>query len=322
MTRPATESVSPAHGKIGCERIEVRLSSLAMRSRFELLLSGDDEPFLRAAGEEALEEIAAVERELSFFDPRSEISEVNRRAHAESVRVAPPLFELLTQCKQLWRLTSGCFDPTIGPLLELWGFGEGRSASPSRQDVQDALDRVGMDKVELNPARRSVRFSSPGVSINLGSIGKGYALDRAADVLIECGVSGALLHGGTSSVRAIGMDGAGRTWTIAVADPSHSDRSLAEVCLRDAALGVSGNHLNTREVAGRRVGHVIDPRNGEPVCERRLAAVVTRTGAEADALSTALLCSGMEEARWADRTQGALVALADGSALRAGIFEA
>ncbi len=272
-----------------------------MATRFELVLPGEDAVRLRAAGEEALEEIVQWEAELSLYRPSSEVAKINREAARAPVRVSPPVFELLQQCRELWRLSDGAFDITVAPLVRAWGFmtGKGRAASP--EEVAAARASVGMAHLELDSDRRTVRFTRPGVMLDLGAVGKGYAVDRAIETLRELGVTRAFLHGGTSSCYGLGVAPGGTPWRVAVkaeelfpetdASPS-AGAPLTVVSLRDAALSVSGVRDKAIRVGGRLLGHVIDPRTGAPVTGALLAAVTGRSAAETDALSTALLVDG------------------------------
>lgn len=281
----------------------VLLARRAMNTRFELVLQGEREPALRAAGEEALDEIERLEAQLSLFRPSSEIARLNRDATTGPVRVSPPLFRLLEHVRDLWQLSDGAFDPTIGPLMRLWGFRGGAVREPSPAELAQARAGVGLDKVELNPADFTVRFTHPGVQLDLGACGKGIALDRAVDILREAGVTRALIHGGTSSVFGLGLQADGRPWkvtlpaTAALDQPTArgeatEERLLAEFELADTALGVSAARGRVAAAAGQSWGHVLDPRTGEPVRRTTLAAVVLPSAFEADAWSTALLVLG------------------------------
>ncbi len=274
-----------------------------MNTRFELVLPGEREPALRAAGEEALDEIERLEAQLSLFRPTSEIARLNREAAAGPVKVSPPVFHLLAQARLLWELTEGAFDPTIGPLMRLWGFRGGEVREPTPAEVAEVRAGVGMDKVELNPADFTVHFTHPGVRLDLGACGKGYALDRAVDILREAGVTRGLIHGGTSSVFALGHQPDGRPWKVALPPAAAPDLQpartgqtaepwLAEFELADNALGVSAVGGLVVLLPGKPWGHVLDPRTGEPVRRTLQAAVVLPSALEADALSTALLVLG------------------------------
>src|SRR5258708_28442671 len=198
---------------------EITLARHAMATRFEIVLHGPDPAQLRAAGEEALDEIDRLEARLSLFRESSEIAHLNARAAHEPVRVTPALFGLLTHAQQLYRETEGAFDITIAPLVRCWGFMKGSGQVPDANDLASARLRVGMNLVVLKPADRTVRFSRPGVMLDLGAIGKGYAIERAADILRDAGVASALLHGGTSSVYALGRPPEAEFWSVAIEHP-------------------------------------------------------------------------------------------------------
>ena len=274
----------------------VTLACHAMATRFEVVLHGDNPASLRAAGEEALRLVEQLEAQLSLFRAGSEIAYLNARAAREPVRVTPALFALLQQAQKLHEESGGAFDITIAPLVRCWGYmgGDGRLARP--EEVAEARSKVGMRLVQLGPEDFTVRFAREGVMLDLGAVGKGYAVERAAEVLREAGVTSALFHGGTSTVQAIGHPPGEEFWKIAIEAPSPSvdtpPRLLATVPLKDEAMSVSGVWGNSFEVRGRTYGHIIDPRTGEPAVGTVLAAVVLPSATETDALSTALLALG------------------------------
>lgn len=268
----------------------IRIHRLAMACRFEVLLSGEDSGHL-AAAREALDEVARVEDCLTLFRDTSEVVRLNERAGREAVDVSEPLAELLRLCRDLHGGTEGAFDATSTPLSRCWGFSTRAARLPAEAEIAAALARVGMQDVELDPARPRVRFRREGLELGFGSVGKGFALDRAARVLRGAGVRHALLSGGKSSALALGGRAGG--FSVALASPSEPERPLARLRLRDAALGTSGAGIQFLEAGGRRYGHVIDPRSGWPAEGVLSASVVAGTAAAADALSTAFLIGGI-----------------------------
>lgn len=270
-------------------RVEVRLAIEAMATRFELVLQGSDEPRLRAAGEEALEEIARLERQLSFYQTTSEITWINAHAARQPVRVEAGLFRLLQRCQTLSVATGGAFDVTIGPLMRAWRFVGGAGEIPDHAALARAHASTGFTSVHLDPDAFTVSFACPGMSIDLGAAGKGFAVDRAIETLRAQGVQRALLHGGTSSVHAIGAPEGETRWPIAWQQPDGAQQTFA---LRDTALSVSAIHGKSFVVDGCEYGHVIDPRTGRPTRAARSAAVTGPRSFECDALSTALLVLG------------------------------
>ena len=194
------------------------------------------------------------------------MSRLNRAAAYTAIPVEKGLFELLQLADRITRESGGAFDVSAGALIKAWGFYRGPRRVPSVAERAAALDRVGMRHVLLAPEQRLVRYRRQGLEINLGSIGKGYALDRAAAVLRQRqNLPGALLHGGHSSVYAIGTEpGEERGWAVGVSHPWEPGRRIALLRLRDWALGTSAATFRHLEHEGRKLGHVLDPRTGWP----------------------------------------------------------
>lgn len=265
-----------------------------MATRFEAVLCGTKEARLRAAGEQALEEIARMEALLSLYRPDSDVRAINAQAAKGPVRVDPRLFTLLEHCRDLSTATEGAFDITVAPLMRCWDLQSGAGAVPDEATIQRALDCVGMSRVRLDRVTRTVEFERDGVMIDLGAVGKGFAIQRAADLLIENGVESALLHGGTSTLCAIGSQPDDDGWRVALRNPALEDdaQPVREVLLKDCSLSVSAPHGKWFEAAGATYGHVIDPRTGHPTGHGALAAVSCRSATDSDALSTALLVLG------------------------------
>ena len=267
-----------------------------MATRFEMILHGAQETTLRAAGEEAIAEIERLEEQLSLYRPSSEIAEVNAHAARRPVRVSPPLFALLECARELSAETDGAFDITIAPLVRCWGFMGGTGRAPAPEEIRGALACVGMDLVLLDRSEYNVQFVREGVMLDLGAIGKGYAIERATEILREAGVTSALIHGGTSTVYALGHPPEAEHWKVALQPfPESFDVSavpLSPVLLRDEAISVSAIWGRSFVREGKLFGHVLDPRTGQPVSNAVLAAVILPSATETDALSTALLTLG------------------------------
>jgi len=301
----------------------VTLARQAMATRFELVLHGSDESVLRAAGEEALDEIARVEDELSYFRPTSQVFRINQEAAHGPVRVAPGLFRLLQQARQLSAESGNSFDITVAPLMRCWGLYTREGRVPEPGELAAARAKTGMNLVELDDATSTVRFTREGVQLDLGSIGKGYAVERAGELLREAGVTSALLHGGTSTVLAIGTPPDKDGWMIALEHPANVKGSqehtgvlvlpLAKVSLRDESLSVSAVWGKSFTAADRSYGHVIDPRTGQPTEGALLSAVVLPSATESDALSTMLLTLGPEGFEQVLRLRPGMRALLAGS---------
>jgi len=278
----------------------VQLATLAMATRFELVLHGPRPSALRSAGEEAITEIQRLDATLSVHRPESEIAALNRRASSQPVRVSPEVFRLLQHSIVLSQATAGAFDITVGPLLQAWGFVRGTGHLPDPRVLDTARAAIGSSQVGFDSASMTIRFAHPDTRIDLGAIGKGYALDRAAALLREAGVTAALLHGGTSTAIAWGRPEEAPAWRIAIDPPTlaaataPSPDPLAVVDLHDESLSVSAVWGKGFSEDGRFYGHVIDPRSGQPTQGALLAAMILPSATESDALSTALLVRGSE----------------------------
>lgn len=267
----------------------------AMACEFSILLP-PDHPAIWAAGEAALAVIDEMEDLLTVYRGDSLMSYVNQNAAAGPVRVDDRLYQLLKRCAELHEQTGGTFDPTTGALIKAWGFLKGPRRVPSEEERRNALARTGMRHVELNDDGRTVCYRVPGLEMNLGSIGKGYAIDRAVRrVREQYGIESLLMQGGLSSIYATGsLGGDDRGWLVGIQDPFDLRRRIATVRLRNRGMGTSGTANQFFEANGRRYGHVLDPRTGEPAGELGSVTVLAPDAATADALSTAFFVSGLD----------------------------
>ena len=268
----------------------VTVAAEAMATRFEVALHGAPAASLRAAAEEALAEIARLEDMLSLYRPTSEIAHINSRGAQEPVAVSPEVFALLECCIELGEQTRGAFDITLAPLMRCWRFINDTGAVPAEEDLKTARAQCGWPQLQLNPEDTTVRLATEGAMLDLGSIGKGYALEQAAALLLENEFEHFLIHGGTSTVCARGTQADGAPWRIAVEHPDADQPPLGIVDLADESLSVSGiGGKSFIDEHGVEQGHVIDPRTGRPAQSARVAAVVCDSATVSDAWATALL---------------------------------
>ncbi len=273
----------------------VRIGRRAMACEFEVLLNAGQYPEGPETALAALDLLEPLEEQLSVFRPGSEISIINRAATTKPVEVEPKLFELLELAQQLHAATDMAFDITSAPLWEAWGFAGRTPRIPEEAELRDALALVGGHLVELNPQHRTVRLLKEGVRINLGSIGKGYALDRCIEALTSAGIHDFLLHAGGSSIAARGDSAADPPgWAVGIPHPLRPGRRLAELRLLNRSLATSGSRFQSFVHEGRRLSHVLDPRTGRPAEGILAATALAPDAATADALSTAFFVLGPE----------------------------
>jgi thiamine biosynthesis lipoprotein len=288
-----------------------RMSRRAMATTFEIAIPVGSHRDAVAAGEDALNLIDELEDQMTVFRDHSEVSRLNATASAAFVEVELRLFELLSRCAIWTKETSGAFDIATGAPTKAWGFYRRDGAVPPAAELVAAMHATGFRHVVLDESRHAVKFRREGLELNLGAVGKGYALDRAAELLrTKWRVRSALLHGGGSSVYAIGTPpGDSRGWPIRLKHPTKPDVSLGVVYLRDSGLGTSAATFQFFEYNGRKLGHVLDPRTGWPAEGTASASVIAPTAAEADAMSTAAFVAGAEAAQRLTRLRPALGAV-------------
>lgn len=273
-----------------------RESRAAMGSTFDIVLYAPDRARANALMNQAFDEVERIEALLSHYRASSEVSRINRTAPGASVVVEPEVFALLLRASEFSRDSDGAFDITVGRLVDAWGFFRGQGRIPDDSALARARAATGWRRLQLDPRTRSVRFDVP-LTVDLGAIGKGYAVDRVADLLRARGVSRALIGAGTSSYYAIGTPPGEAGWRLHLRDPIDPARTLHTAVLRDQSLSTSGSTEKFFEIDGRRYGHILDPRTGSPVHERAQVTVVAPTATDSDALSTAVFVLGCRPAR-------------------------
>ena len=298
----------------------LRFTRRAMACDFEVLLNAGQYPRASDAAVAALDLVDELESQLSIYRDDSELTYLNQTAHERPIEVEPRLFTLLQTAIKIHHETNAAYDIATGPLSKIWGFYRRAGQLPAADELAAVMPRVGLQHVQLNVEAHTVHFDTPGVELNLGSIGKGYALDRAAETLLAAGIKNFLLHGGNSSVLAQGTITPGMrpmavnprlppgvpdaqstaptlsipAWPIGLRHPLHPDRRIGEINLQNRALGTSGSGTQFFLHEGRRYGHILDPRTGKPAEAALSTTVAAPTGAEADALATAFYVLGRD----------------------------
>ncbi len=248
----------------------------------------------------ALDLVDRLEDRMSVFRTGSDISRINRRAHQEPVVVGPDVFSLLQEAVSLSRETGQAFDPTSGAYSRCWGFLAREGRQPTDAEIQNLAGQVGPDRIDFDSEKRTVRLKGSKVELNLGGIGKGYALDRAAALMRAAGLGRAHLHAGFSSVYALGGgagSGSGTGWPVGIRHPLRPGRDFAILHLADCGMGTSGLKEQGYVIDGWACGHIIDPRTGYPARGKALVSAIAPTAAQADALSTAFFVMELEEIR-------------------------
>lgn len=296
--RAAGEALALAALVCACARmpaaraVSLQDGTFAMGTALEITLHGDDRAALSRARDAVFAEVHRLDALLSNWREDSDVSRLNRNAGAGPEQVDPAVADLLSTSARYTELTRGSFDVTVGPLVSLWTRAGEDDALPAQREIDRARELVGAARIRVGPGARA---SLPaGMAIDVGGIAKGFALDRVLPILREAGIRDALLLFGQSSTLALGAPpGSPEGWRLLARAPEGGFAGI--LTLRDRALSVSGSLGQWTEIEGRRYGHVVDPRSGRPLEQRREALVVAPNATLAEALSKALLVLGERE---------------------------
>jgi thiamine biosynthesis lipoprotein len=271
-------------------------SRVSMGCTATVRVCGPDPVDLPAIAGEALDEIDRVDRLMSNYRRDSPLSRLNRQAACGPVRVEPELLEFLDVCLRWSRESEGAFVITVGPLMKAWGFFRDGGRVPADDELRRALDVVGYRHVVLDREAGTVRFDRAGVELDLGGIGKGYAVDRVVELLRRREMTSALVNLGGSSVYGLGAPPGKEAWEIGIQDPTRSGRVALTLPLRDRALSVAGGYERFFEKDGVTYAHIMDPRTGRPVQGVLSVAVLSPSATDGDALDDVLFVAGARAA--------------------------
>ncbi|MDH4085165.1 MAG: FAD:protein FMN transferase [Nitrospira sp.] len=254
-------------------------------------------PSLKAMQIEVDALLAEINHTMSTYDQESELSRLNRLRTTNWVPASAPLRDVLKAALEIGAQSEGAFDITVGPLVNLWGFGPEVHPDriPLETDIAAAHARSGLDKVTLSEAQQAIRKHRPDVFLDLSGIAKGYGVDRVAELMTAHGIEHYMVEIG-GEIRVRGFKEQDTPWRIAIEKPLSSERSVhTMLALSDIALATSGNYRNFFEIAGRRYSHTIDPTTGWPVDNHLVSVtVLAETSMRADAWATAFQVLGPE----------------------------
>ncbi|MFC1636364.1 FAD:protein FMN transferase [Planctomycetota bacterium] len=265
-----------------------RFSHEAMATIFEVIIIHEEERYAAQAAAAAFEEVDRLEGELSRFIENSDISRINSLPANQPLLLGLDAFDCLRISEQMYVETNGAFDITIGSLLKCWRDEDGNPRTPSGEELDRARLHTGTNLLQLDEQEHTIQLAASPVQIDLGGIGKGYAVDRLADLLREWSIETALISGGYSSVLALEAPPETKGWPLTLSDPTDRTHILARPHLRAGALGGSGVQKG---------GHIISPRTGRPIKGKRAAWSAAPDAATADALSTAFMIMESDEIR-------------------------
>jgi thiamine biosynthesis lipoprotein len=269
----------------------------SMGTVFTVAVYGRERSFLAEVVEQVFEEVDRLDEQMSNYRQDSELSAINREAANRPVVVEPGLFHLLEISVHRSEETDGAFDITVGPLMKSWGFFRGRGRLPTGAEISQVLKRVGYQHLKLDAQHRTIRFDEPGIDLDLGGIAKGYAVDRAVDILRCNGITSALVSSGTSSIYALGSPPGARGWRITVRDPYDAHKPADVIHLQNYSLSTSGSYEKFFKIGGKKYCHIMNPHTGWPVSNMLSTVVVGPTGTDTDGRSAGFFVMGVERSR-------------------------
>lgn len=263
---------------------------LAMGTTARIGVYAYSESEANSAITKAFTHIKRLEQSMSVFNSTSEISKINS-AQGDEVGVSDDMMNVLLYAKESSTGTSGAFDITVEPLMQLWGFREKRLSAPSQKQLNDILPHIGSELVELDEIKKTVRLLSPKTKLDLGGIAVGYALDVISDSLNNDGITSAFIDIG-GDVFALGAPPDERGWVVEIPDPRNTARIIHTETLCNQALATSGNYLSFVVYEAKRYGHILSPSNGLSADRILSSTVIASRGIDVDALSTASFVLG------------------------------
>ncbi len=264
-----------------------------MGSRFELTVVANDEAEAEQNIDLAVSEIQRIEKLISSWDRDSQTSQVNRNAGIKPIKVEKELFGLIERAIKISEITDGAFDISYASMDRIWKYDGSMKEMPSKEEIKASVSKVGYQKIILNKENSTVFLKEPGMKIGFGAIGKGYAADKAKELLIKNGVSGGIINA-SGDMNTWGRQPDGREWTVAITNPMNKDKTFALLPLRQGAVVTSGDYEKYVNFNGIRYSHIINPRTGYPATGMISVSVFAPKAELADALATSVFVLGKE----------------------------
>ncbi|TPE44429.1 FAD:protein FMN transferase [Pontibacter mangrovi] len=265
-----------------------------MGTRFELVAVSHDPQKAWEAIDAGIKEIQRIEALISEWQTTSQTSEINRNAGIKPVVVDEELYDLISRSNRISQMTGGAFDISFASIYNVWKYDGSMKTVPSPEEVAASVSKINYKNIILNPKDHSVYLKEPGMKIGFGAIGKGYAANRARDVMREMGIAGGVVNAAGDMVTW-GKQANGEPWYVGIADPAEKDKVFSWLTADNTAVVTSGNYEKYVDLGGKRYSHIIDPRTGYPAEGLKSVTVVCPNGELADALATAVSVLGPEE---------------------------
>ncbi|OHB53820.1 MAG: hypothetical protein A2Y10_05525 [Planctomycetes bacterium GWF2_41_51] len=268
---------------------------LVMNTIAKIIAVAPDEKIAQSSIDAAFKEVYRLEKLMNRFDPNSQLSQINRFAAKEPVKIDKDLFEILKLSIYYSKETAGAFDITVGPLVDMWRKCAQANSMPTEQQLADIKKIIGYDKLVLDSNNFSVRFTIDGIRLDLGGIAKGFAADKAQEIMKKFGAAGGLIDLG-GQIACFGNPKNSDKWIIGIRNPVKKDNKiLMKLALSNMAVATSGNYERFYKIGQQRFSHIFNPQTEISAEEISSVTIICPIGSESDALATAISVMGIEK---------------------------
>ena len=273
--------------------VTVQRTQKIMGSRFEVTVVAVNEEIGYIYIDQAIAEILRIEKLISSWDPDSETSLINRNAGIKPVQVSLELFRLIERSKLFSSITDGAFDISYASMDKIWKFDGSMNRMPSPEEIKNSVSKVGYEKIILNAADRTVFLKEKGMKISFGAIGKGYAAEKAKELLVSKQVIAGIINA-SGDLTTWGTKASGEKWLIGIANPLSKDKIFSWLPVVESSVATSGNYEKYVVINGKKYSHIIDPRTGYPSHGINSVSIFAKGAEICDALATAVYIMGKE----------------------------
>ena len=264
-----------------------------MGSRFDVTVVAVNEELGYINIDEAVSEIIRIEKLISAWDPDSETTLINKNAGIKPVKVSLELFKLIERAKQISEITDGAFDISYSSIDNIWKFDGSMQYMPTKEEVKNSIRKVGYNKIILNARDQSVFLNQKGMRISFGAIGKGYAADKAKELLVSKQVIAGVINA-SGDLTTWGTKASGEKWLIGIANPLSKDKIFSWLPIVESSVATSGNYEKFVVFNGKKYSHIIDPRTGYPSRGVNSVTIFAKSAELCDALATAVFIMGKD----------------------------
>lgn len=282
-----------SQGQLVQQDVTVKKTLKLMSTRFEITVVAPNEEIGYLDIDEAVSEIERIEKLISSWDEASETTKIIKNAGIKPVKVSPELFRLIERAIKISEITDGAFDITYASMDNIWKFDGSMDQMPSEEDIQKSIEKIGYKKIVLDPDEQTVFLAEPGMRIGFGAIGKGYAADKAKELLTSKQVKGGIINA-SGDLTTWGTKATGEQWLVGIANPLSKDKVFSWLPVVESSVATSGNYEKYITLNGKKYSHIIDPRTGYPTTGINSVSVFAKQAELCDALATAVFIMGRD----------------------------